>query len=197
MKMGKVRGPRGLIRTVGTGAVHTEKPPAKMQFDDKTFQLHSYGWTSSQSEELSDASRKLADKSFDVKIYGYFEYPDFKGRYDKRRAIYKRKTDERLELEKNKRRSKKTKSDDKKYAEAMKPARGYSIKGALRRHEGKTRRYKPLNIRGIIYEHYSTCSNESKANSDKEELQKKGFTVLVRKYGPRKYQVYKGPKRKR
>ena len=74
---------------------------------------------------------------------------------------------------------------------------GYSIKGAgVRRRRSDVGNYRPLNIRGVVYEHYSECNNESKAATDKEELQKKGFRVLVRKYGPRKYHVYKGPKRK-
>jgi len=60
---------------------------------------------------------------------------------------------------------------------------------------GKVLKRKPINIRGVIYKHYSSCSGMMAANMDKKELQQKGFKVLVRKHGARRIHVYKGPKK--
>lgn len=61
----------------------------------------------------------------------------------------------------------------------------------------KTKKRKPINIRGDIYKHYASCSGMGAAGIEKKRLQDQGFKVLVRKYGPRRIHVYKGPKKKR
>jgi hypothetical protein len=82
---------RGLIRTVGSGAIHPSEPPKTMEFDGEIFQLDNWNYTSSTRIDAHERATKLANRSFDIKMYSYFEHPDFTDRYDKRWAIYKRK----------------------------------------------------------------------------------------------------------
>jgi len=59
------------------------------------------------------------------------------------------------------------------------------------------RKMKPITIRGKVYRHHKTHTTVGGANTDKANLQSKGFTVLVRNYGSGKIHVYKGPKRRK
>lgn len=66
----------------------------------------------------------------------------------------------------------------------------------------KTKKRKPLDIRGDIYHIYAVCTGGMAANSEKYSLQGKGFKVLVRKVmatkkRPTHWLVYRGPKKKR
>jgi len=82
--------------------------------------------------------------------------------------------------------------------EALRPSEGIRLDGVgIRRHAGKIRGYAPINVRGVKYTHYATCTKKILAEKARQEVINSGFKVLVRKYGPRKYHIYKGPKRRR